>query len=166
MLRVSGRGSTYRPGYDRLVPAVVLTVFGETRTVFAWSKRPECAVSLNTLRARLATGVWDIEAAITTPGATGQHQRGVPLSGEQADELRATAEKVRLGPKVHRYTPADAPEAVALRDRNTLILAAIVREHSMSEIGRAVGLSDEQVRTIRDGARTTCAHAPQAPHCR
>jgi DNA-binding Lrp family transcriptional regulator len=127
-----------------------LQAFGETKTVYAWSKDGRCAVSINTLTGRLHTGAWAIEAAISTPAVVGQGRRGVPLTEQQADELRAAAEKVANGPKVHRHTPPDAPEAVAIRERNALILAAIGRRTSLSEIARATGLSAMQVTTIRD----------------
>ena len=54
---------------------------------------------------------------------------------------------------MHHYTPADAPERAAIRERNALILTAIARRTSVSEIARTTGLTGMKVTGIRDASR-------------
>ena len=125
---------------NKLAPRT-LTAFGEAKTVYAWAKGPRCCVSVNTLLARLDTGVWAIEAALTTPRAYRSDTFG--LTAGEAAALKAAADRVRALPRVHRNTPSDAPERVA-----TSVLRALIRQAaeraSIAEIARAAGLSHQQ----------------------
>lgn len=141
----------------------VLTVHGETKPLTAWARDERCAVSLNTLKARLATGVWAIGAAIGSPAEASRPPRGIPLSNAQAREMADAADRVRSGPRVHRHTPPDAPEAVALRERNALIRAAIGRGTTIAEIARVAGLSWNQVDKICS-AKQRLASTGENPH--
>ena len=127
---------------------VLITAFGKSKTAAEWARdREHCRVSRNTLKKRIAEG-WDPEVAMRTPKRRPGLQ-GVPLTEEQAAELRAAADEVRRQPKVHRHTPDDAPEAIAIRKRDRLISEAIGRGTTATEIARATGLNSETVRNAR-----------------
>ena len=121
---------------------VLITAFGESKSVYAWARDPRCVVSVNTLKARLADG-WTLEAALSTP----PRRRGQTpsLTPDETAALKAAADRVRALPRVHRNTPADAPERAATRVRNQLMRQAAAHA-SIAEIARAVGLSHEQAR--------------------
>jgi DNA-binding CsgD family transcriptional regulator len=120
-----------------------LAAFGETKTVTAWARDPRSRVSRNTLTARLDTGVWAIEAALTTPRTHRGDAFG--LNAGEAAALKAAADRLRSLPRVHRNTAADAPEMAATRELRGLIQQAAERA-SIAEIARAAGLSHEQTR--------------------
>jgi hypothetical protein len=46
---------------------VLVTAFGETKTVIEWGEDPRCSVAYQTLRQRIQKYGWDPERAITTP---------------------------------------------------------------------------------------------------
>jgi predicted ArsR family transcriptional regulator len=122
-------------------PPRTITAFGQTKIVRAWATDPRCRVSVNTLLARLDTGVWDIEAALATSGR--RRGESFALTAEEVAALKAAAETVRELPRVHRNTPADAPEHAATRELRALIRQAAGRA-SIAEIARAAGLTHQQ----------------------
>lgn len=135
-----------------------ITAFGETKTAYAWAKDPRCAVSINTLNARLAKG-WTVKAALTTPPQ--RRGRNKTLTGRETAALKAAADLVRSLPKVHRHMPDDAPSRVATRERDRLLREA-AGHATIAEVARAAGLSYERahwyIRGGRQGARrATCA---------
>jgi predicted ArsR family transcriptional regulator len=121
-----------------------VTAFGETRTVFAWSKDPRCAVSLNTLNARLATGVWAIEAAIATPAQTGRAH----LTDAQSARL---AELAHAASQAHWRECGHPRRRDALKARDEYIRGLLRARVSAVEVARAAGLAESRVGQIRDG---------------
>lgn len=146
--------------------ARTLTAFGETKQLMTWIDDERCAVSVNTLKQRLADD-WDPEAALSTPAMPGRRSdRGVPLTGSQEGELRAAAEKVRRGPRVHRNTPAGAPELAAIRRRDELVRVAIRRGTTVADVAYVAGLSEGHVYAIKGANPRVARNPPQASHCR
>lgn len=137
------------PPNTRRAGVTMLTAYSVTKPLTAWLDDPRCAVSINTIKARLADG-WTAEAALSTPANTGRGRRGTPLTDEQAAELWHAVEQVRQAPRVQRHTPADAPERAAIQRRDELIRAAIARGTTIAGIARTTGLRWATVAAVRD----------------
>jgi DNA-binding transcriptional ArsR family regulator len=121
---------------------------GEAKTLTEWAQDQRSQISVNTLRARIAEG-WSLEDALATaPRRRGQ---ATMLNAAEVAALRAAADLVRSLPRVHRNTPADAPEHAATRELRELIRQAAGRA-SIAEIARAAGLSHQQTLYHRDRA--------------
>jgi hypothetical protein len=136
-----------------------LEAYGESKTLAGWAKDPRCVVSRNTVRARLADG-WSLEDALSTPA----RRRGQTpaLTDAEAAALKAAADLVHSLPRVHRGTPADAPERVATRARDELMRQA-ERRADIAEIGRATGLSYGSAWRHVRGDRSGNTSAPMQP---
>lgn len=61
---------------------IILTAFGEQKSVAAWSDDPRCAVGYMTLYNRHRSNLWDgdHERWITTPLSASHHERGLKAS--------------------------------------------------------------------------------------
>jgi predicted ArsR family transcriptional regulator len=123
-----------------------VAAFGETKTVFAWSKDGRCAVSLNTLNGRLATGAWAIEAAIATPAQTGRAR----LTDAQSARL---AELAHAASQAHWRESGHVRRRDALKARDEYIRGLLRAGVPAVEVARAAGLAESRVGQIRDGRR-------------
>jgi hypothetical protein len=54
------------PMHARKEPRILLTVWGETKSIAGWAEDERCPVSKNTLRQRVAAG-WGHERAVSLP---------------------------------------------------------------------------------------------------
>jgi hypothetical protein len=63
----NSRWSSYKEQSRNQQRAVVLTAFGETKSLTAWAEDPRCMVTHDTLYKRTQGYRWEPESAITTP---------------------------------------------------------------------------------------------------
>jgi predicted ArsR family transcriptional regulator len=123
-----------------------LQAFGETKTVYAWSKDLRCGVSINTLTGRLHAGVWAIEAAITTPAQAVR----VRLAETQSARL---AELAHAASQAHWRESGFVRRRDALKARDEYIRGLLRARVPAVKVARAAGLAESRVGQIRDGRR-------------
>lgn len=74
------RWVTHKENTRNRSDAKMVTAFGETKCVQAWSEDPRCSICARNLGDRLRKG-WDVETAITHPSIQGNKRVAVNMRG-------------------------------------------------------------------------------------